>query len=240
MGMKNYAAAIAVAAVTAAITTEAADAFAIYNSRTAFDAMAHITVDWGIYGPAGTVISTPENRMVGGITLHIASSQGQLLRRNEGTDFTGDFSMGDHLITEDDSLSDSFLVGFDSQTVHGFGMQIEPNLTTGHWSGGIDLYNAANILIGTVAISGDKTGAEDGSAPFFGVVSPSSSISYANIWIDQSSNSVLPPKAGDIAINTMDVLVPEASSMTLLAAGLLGLAAFGWRRRSVRRVSSFS
>lgn len=225
-----------VAAIVASATVGAANAsLVVFTSRAAFDAMSHITVDWSVYGPSGAGISTPDFRTVSGLTLHVASSEGVLCRSDEGTSHIGDFAIGDHLLTECDSLSDSFTVGFDSQTVRGFGMQVEPELATGPWSGGIDLFNSAATLIGTVPISGDRTNAENNSAPFYGIVSTNGDIAFADFWIDQSSNPNLPPKAGDIAINTMDVLVPEPSSLALAATVLMGLFGFAFRKRSTRR-----
>lgn len=234
MRLKNFWAATAVAVATTAASMAPADAsLMVYNSRAAFFGLSsHMSIDWGVYGPAGTGISTPDSRTVYGLTFHVSSSQGLLDRHDESTDYTGNFAIGDHLLTEASSQSDSFIVSFDSQTVYGFGMQVEPDSASGVWNGGIDVYDAANMLLGTVAINGNKTGAEDNTAPFYGILSPAGDIKYAVFWIDQSADPFLPPKAGDIAINRMDVLVPEPGTLALFGAALFG--AVRLRRRSVR------
>jgi hypothetical protein len=211
--------AIVVCAV--AVTRPAEASLIVYNSRAAFDALGPTaSIDWGVYGPAGTLISTPDFKTIGGLTFHGASSEGILYRHDEGTDYTGDFAPGDHLLTESGSLSDTFIVGFDSMAVRGFGMQVEPFSASGAWTGTIDVFTPGNVLLGTIAIGGNKTNAEDNSAPFYGIVSDSADIGYAYFWVDQS-DPALPSKAGDIAINTTDVLVPEPSSLAMAGTAIL-------------------
>lgn len=219
-------------AVTVARPAEAG--LMVYSSRAAFDALGPtVSIDWGVYGPAGTSISTPEFETIDGLTFHGASSEGILDRHDEGTDYTGDFAPGDHLLTESGSLSDTFIVGFDSAAVRGFGMQVEPFSASGAWTGRIDVFTPGDVLLGSIAIGGDKTGSEDNSAPFYGIVSDGADIGYAYFWIDQTDPN-LPSEAGDIAINTTDVLVPEPSSLAMAGAALLLFLALFARRRLCR------
>ena len=56
-------------------------ALIVVNSRSAFDALGHVTsVDWGVFGAGGTLISTPDSRTVGPLTVDVTSTQGQLGR----------------------------------------------------------------------------------------------------------------------------------------------------------------
>ena len=222
---------VAAAALAALLAVPASAGIIPYTSRAAFDALGSFTpVDWGVFGPAGTTIITPDSRLVGGINVGVASSQGLLSRHDESTDYTGDFAPGDHLLTDDGSESDSFIVSFGSP-VRGFGAQVEPDYLMGDWSGTIKLYDASSTVIGTFAISGTRGTAEDNSAPFFGFVSNVANISFATFVVDQTSIGL--PPAGAVAINTMDVLgsVPESSSLSIAGVGLLGLAGLLLLRR---------
>ncbi len=235
MRIQRLVVAAAVSAIVVSDVTQPAEAgLIVYSSRAAFDALGPITsIDWGVYGPAGTLISTPDFKTIDGLTFHGASSEGILYRHDEGTDYTGDFAPGDYLLTESGSLSDTFIIGFDSTAVRGFGMQVEPYSARGAWTGSIDVYTPGNVLLGTIAIGGNKTGAEDNSAPFYGIVSDSADIGYALFWVDQA-DPALPSKAGDIAIDTTDVLVPEPSSLAIAGTAML-LCLFAFAGRTRRR-----
>lgn len=230
--MRMLASAIAVAA---ALATSASASITVYTSRSAFDSLGAITaIDWSVYGPAGTTISTPDFRTVPPVTIGITSSQGALMRHDEGTDYTGDFAPGAHLLSDAGSESDSFSVFF-SSPVQGLGTQIESHYITGAWTGSIDIFDSAHTMIASVPISGTKGAAEDNSAPFYGILSSSADIGAVSFFVDQT----LPPpdeRSGAVAINRLDVLafVPEASSLSFLAGGLLMFGGlFLLRRRAL-------
>jgi hypothetical protein len=210
----------------AGVPHSAEAALSVFNSRSAFDALGQVTsVDWGVFGAGGTGISTPAFQTIGSLTVGIASSQGVLTRQNEGTQFIGNFAIGNHLLTDGGSKSDTFIVSFGAPVI-GFGTQVEPDYIRGAFTGDIMVFSPTDVLLGDIAISGNATNAEDNSAPFYGVKSTGADIGFAEFFVDQQS-PLLP--AGAIAINTMDVLqVPEPSSLVLLATAIFGI--FGFRR----------
>ena len=238
MHVTKIVSAVAIAMVALVASTAPASAsLVVVNSRATFHTLGPITsIDWGVYGPFGTTISTPDFRTVGPVTVGVASSQGELSRHDEAADYTADFAPGDHLLTDAGSESDTFIVSFGTP-VRGFGTQMEADFITGAWTGGIDLFDASNTLIGTVLTSGIRGTAEDNSAPFYGVISSAADISYAFFFVNQNPAN-LPPRSGAVAINTLDVLgtaaVPESSSISVLAMALLcfGGQAFARRRAS--------
>jgi len=214
------------------VSQPAEAAFVQYASRATFDALGpFVAVDWGIFGPTGTNISTPDSRIVGGITVGVGSSQGQLFRLDEGSGFTGTFAIGDHLLADGGSQSDTFIVRFGAP-VWGFGTQIDAHYISGLFTGNIDVYSAANALLYTANFSGDNTLAQDNSAPFVGVTSSLKDISYARFFVDQT-DPALPAKAGALAINRLDVRVPEPSTFALLASAILGFLGLGFLRREI-------
>lgn len=235
-GCERWIRSVAAGAVMACAAMGAANAgFVPYFSRAAFDAAGTVTsVDWGAFGPAGTGISTPDFRMFGALKVWVSSSQGELVRHDEGTDFTGDFARGDHLLTDAGSQSDTFIISF-ATLVRGFGAQIESDALSGPWTGSIDLFDASDNLLDTIVIGGTRGTAEDGSAPFFGVLSDTANISYAYFWVNNPD--VWPYKSGSLAINTLDVITaaPEPPAIALASGGVLLLA--GWRRRRRAKAS---
>jgi hypothetical protein len=187
-----------------------------------------ISVDWSVFGPAGTTISTPDSRTVSGLTVEVGSSQGQLSRHDEGLDYLGDFAPGAHLLTDGGSSSDTFIVRF-APTVMGFGLQVDPHYIRGPFSGDLEVYSATSALLGTIPFAGVATNAEDNSALFLGVLSNAADIAYFRLFVNQPLPLL---RAGAVAINTLDVVrpVPEPASIALLGLGLLA-AAFSRRRK---------
>lgn len=205
--------------------------FVIHN-RSTFAALPgeHILVDWSDYGAPGDILSTPYGHdyptNAGPENVTVSSSQGALAIHQEGLDYTGDFSPGDFLLSDAGSESDSFLIHF-SPAVLGFGFQIDPHYITGPWTGQIFL----DVHYGlTIPISGIANDAEDGSAPFIGFVNNRPGIGTIKISINQT-DPALPPRAGALAINMLDVIVPEPSSLSLAGGALLILVGLVFVRR---------
>jgi hypothetical protein len=218
----------AVVVTVLAIGLEDANAaFIQYGNRATFDALGpSVAVDWGAFGADGQLISTPDSRTISGLTVGIGSSQGALQRYDEGSSYTGNFAVGDHLLGDAGSESDSFIIRFGSP-VKGFGTQIEAHYITGAYTGGIDVFSAGNVLLYSALFGGTRTSAEDNTAPFVGVMSDLANISYATFWIDQDSD--FPAKSGPLLIDRLDVIsqVPEPSALAVLSTALMGL--FGFR-----------
>lgn len=224
---------VATSAFFAQVSSALPGYFQVHN-RANFAALPgrHILVDWSSFGPAGTIISTPDTRAfptgAGPEYVGVSSSQGALAIHQEGVDYTGDFLPGEYLLTDAGSQSDSFVIHF-NPGVLAFGFQVDPHYITGPWTGSIKL----DVHYGlTIPISGIANDAEDGSAPFIGFVNNRPGINSVTVTINQTDPG-LPQRAGALAINMMDVIVPEPPSIALAAAALMALA--GYRRRSGRR-----
>jgi len=190
------------------------------------------TFDWSSFGPAGTVISTPDSRPGGPGTVTVASSVGAMLIHQEGMDWHGNFAVGDSLLAlADFDRSDSFIVSFSGAPVFGIGAQIQPaSGFFGSFTGIMDLFSASNVLLGEVTISGTSTNAEDNSAPFLGATS-TTPIDRVDFRVAVGFPGF--PTEGDLAINQLSLLaaVPEPTTALVLGTAILGLAAT-WRRRS--------
>ena len=163
------------------------------------------------------------------MTVTVASSQGALTRHDEGTSFFGDFAVGDHLLSDAGSESDTFIVSFGSP-VRGFGTQVDadPAFITGPFTGFVEVFSPSNVLLDTLPFSGTQLGLQDDTAPFVGALSSSADIGSLAFFVDLPAGH-FPSVAGALAIDTLDVPVPEPASAALLLPALFGLAAM--RRR---------
>ncbi len=187
------------------------------------------------FGAPGTGISTPDDRTNGGLTVRVSSSVGLMLIRKEGTGFTGNFAVGDTLLSlQDADRSDSFEIRFPVDTVYAFGTQIQPvSNYIGRFTANLRLFSSTDALLGSVTVSGNSTTAEDNTAPFIGALS-STPISYGLFTVAVGFPGF--PVEGDLAINQVSFSkaapVPEPATLALTATGLLALALV--RRRSSR------
>jgi hypothetical protein len=182
------------------------------------------SVNWGIFGPVPSTVSTFAQASVGSEIVHINTAAGQL--NVEAGSAVGGFLTTDTLLSQlPGNLSDPVLVGF-STPVRGLGTQIE-SLLPGAFTGYMDIFDSSNTLLGEISVSGITTSANDGSAPFIGALSTSADIDHVIFSVNNGNPQF--PKAGDVAINSLDFAVPEPVTLSLFGVGLLG--AFAARRR---------
>lgn len=225
--MRSVAAGLMLALCGAALPVAGhADPIQLYNRAS----LTGQTIDWSSYGSPGTFLSTPVSMSFGGETVAIGSSAGIAEVRRQGTDFSGNFSTGDSLLSLPDGYkSDVFDLHFGGGPVYGLGAQIEPvSGYTGAFIGMMKLYSAANVLLGEVSVSGDATHAGDGSAVFLGA-SSSIPIAYVAFFVDEGNPFF--PVEGDLAINQLSLQeqVPEPATAWLL--GPIALVFVGSLRR---------
>ena len=198
------------------------------NSRAALGTVQ--TIDWNAFGPPGALVSTPFTVAAASELVTVSSSQGTLSRHREGTDFVGNFAVGDQLLTDTGSSSDTFGIRWTSP-VRSVGTQIQRDFPrTGTFTAYMDFFSATNVLLGEVSVTGNGTSAEDNTAIFIGGVSTSFDIARVALWIDNAPDA-FPARSGNLAINRMDigVLVPAPGAAALL---IPLLALLGVRRRS--------
>jgi hypothetical protein len=198
-----------------------------FTSRGAFP--GNDSLDWGQLGPPFTVVAAPFSATsVGGLTIHVTQpGNASFERRAEGTGWLGIFTVGEHLLWNQDHTGE---MDFSQTPIAGFGTAIQAD-DFGPYTATLSAFDGATLL-GSLTVSGNNTALEDGTAPFAGITDSVPEITNIVITANVGGG------AAGFAINSLSLLtvpvplpVPEPATWLLLSSALLG---FGIVRRRNR------
>lgn len=153
-------------------------------------------------------------------------------RLTEGTDWFGNFSVGDKVLYTGDtnspfSASSAFTVNLNT-AVGGLGLQITSNFY-GAFSASLELFNNSTSL-GVFSVSGTMDGSESGNAPFLGAESDTLNITSAVFTLTSNTGAGL--GVNRLLTANATTSVPEPVTLSIFGSGLVG--AFAMRRRKTK------
>lgn len=181
-----------------------------------------LTVNWDLFGPAGTVTGAPETRTVGAVAVSVSSSAPGLLRADGGLGFAD----GEALLRDNFTWEDSFTIRFDPN-VRGFGFSLQATRRDiGDYTGLIEIFDINSDRIGSLPFAGRT----DAPPIFVGGLSDAVDIGTIRIGIDNFPGEA-PRRGGAAAINRMDLVLrnadpPSVATPATLALVLVPVAAF--------------
>ena len=199
-------------------------------------------LDWGqvrVLDGGGNAVAQASPR---GVTSNLARTANisdgvSFTGHIEGTDWFGDFTVGDHVLFTGDvnnlAAAASMWVLNLNTPVAGLGLQITSNFY-GAFTASLEAFNGGASL-GILNVAGVMDGNEDGTAPFLGALSNGEKIDKAVFTLTSNTGAGM----GMNRLLTTDTLaaasIPEPETLSLLAMGLIWFGAIGRSRRRPRK-----
>lgn len=200
------------------------------------------TINWAQFGPAFTLLTTPENwTSDGGLTGQVgivgtAVGTQNFERLDQGNGWSGNFSPGDPLIYGE--VAGDIGIEF-SQPTYGGGAQIQPNFF-GSFTARLTAYDSSFNVVGTTVMAGLSNSNADGSAIFIDFHGNIADVSLLVFHVDdpngnQHVGSCCPPPipiaTGNGVIHVRNISQsPEPTSLVLFGSGMLGVIGYARRR----------
>ena len=200
------------------------------------------TINWAQFGPAFTLLTTPENwTSDGGLTGQVgivgtAVGTQNFERLDQGNGWSGNFSPDDPLIYGE--VAGDIGIEF-SQPTYGGGAQIQPNFF-GSFTARLTAYDSSFNVVGTTVMAGLSNSNADGSAIFIDFHGNIADVSLLVFHVDdpngnQHVGSCCPPPipiaTGNGVIHVRNISQsPEPTSLVLFGSGMLGVIGYARRR----------
>ena len=178
-------------------------------------------IDFAPLGPAFTPVPQSFQISYFGGEMNGSLAKGPGERVDEGNGWTGNFSIGDHLLWTTGNGPLTLAFTFPASAV---GAQIQTN-SYGSFTAEIQAFQG-NRLLGTFTEAGNSNGNEDGSAIFIGVMGgPQTFITSIELSIVSCSGNCADFAINQVSYNPFEFTdIPEPISAMLLGSGLLSLA----------------
>jgi len=224
--MKFYNVLLAIAIMAIAVGAAQRATAGVVLVTSASSLISNDSIDWGQLGPDST--SLPSSTAVssaGGLGASVTTNDPSgLARVDEGLSWIGNFTVGDHLITNNQLAFAPLTIDF-AAPIQGAGVQIKLD-NSGPFTATIQAFSGTTNL-GTFTENGNSTSLEDGSAIFIGVLDTMPTITSLVFGIDNP-----PPFEGDFAIDSLLIntgSVPEPTSCVLAMFAIAVGLGIRWR-----------
>jgi hypothetical protein len=182
-------------------------------------------INWTNAGPPFTFTANPFNiNSFNGNTTTVSAPGGTLIRFDQGNPWNGNFAPGDALLDSDQPLSLTF-----TTPLFAVGAQFQSDFYS-PFTARIEAFDASNNSLGFFFENGISNNKADNSAVFIGVGSSTQNIKKISFTLAAVGG---PPN--DFAINRVEMnsasaVIPEGSSLAMLAAGGLPILLIVRRR----------
>ncbi len=182
-------------------------------------------INWAGAGPPFTFPANPFNiNSFNGNTTSVGAPGGTLIRFDQGNPWNGNFAPGDALLDSDRPLFLTF-----ATPLFAAGAQFQSDFFS-PFTARIEAFDAGNNSLGFFSENGVSNNKADNSAIFIGVGSPTQNIKKISFSLTAVGGTPNDFAINRVELNSKSAIIPEGSSLAMMAAGGLPLLLIARRR----------